>query len=562
MSASIGINDLKFVIFGAGHDYTLADSGDGDVQIYSHPFVPLNSINYAGMYFFTVPDEYGQPMDAVKDDIAHCTFTPAIGDTFATEGEVTVSCHYHREYIHDEETIIVDKTVSQKITVVNHGTVSNSAHWKGSINEYIRCDIYTDGYAFFRPMTTTEVGSNVYTTDVSNVIVKTSSIPWRARSIGRQGNSMITGQALTDISEFAFADVSNAKIISLFSSSYVEDISALAEWDVSECEDMQGLFSYNTKLADLSALEKWNTGKVKNLLGAFAGCTSLSNLHGLENWNVSNVTDMRMMLDGCNNLVDISALLNWNTSSVTTLSQMFNYTKKLSNLHGLENWDVSNVTDLSRTFSDSNLSNGLLLLSNWQPKPTNMYNFMSNTLVKSLDGLENFDVSHCTNFNGAFQANFYLTDCKGVKDWDVSSATDMRYMFQGCWWLDTLKAFENWDFHGALDSMFYVCSVLNFSDVILDLSHATTMSGTFLTRPKCYSSKLGKDLIEINWSWVDRQGHSYTIGEVDDAEHPLSYYTHDASNAENWVVVGTNKGSFNPSTGDAPNLWYNVPSWN
>ena len=29
MSATIAINDLKFVIFGAGHDYTLADSGDG-----------------------------------------------------------------------------------------------------------------------------------------------------------------------------------------------------------------------------------------------------------------------------------------------------------------------------------------------------------------------------------------------------------------------------------------------------------------------------------------------------------------------------------------------------
>ena len=50
MSATIEANDLKFVIFASGHDYTLADSGDGNVQIYSHPFVPLNSVNYAGMY--------------------------------------------------------------------------------------------------------------------------------------------------------------------------------------------------------------------------------------------------------------------------------------------------------------------------------------------------------------------------------------------------------------------------------------------------------------------------------------------------------------------------------
>ena len=56
MSLSISANDLKFVIFASGHDYTLADSGDGDVQIFSHPYVPLNSVNYAGQYYFLVPD--------------------------------------------------------------------------------------------------------------------------------------------------------------------------------------------------------------------------------------------------------------------------------------------------------------------------------------------------------------------------------------------------------------------------------------------------------------------------------------------------------------------------
>ena len=112
MSATIGINDLKFTIFASGHDYTLADSGDGDVQIFSHPFMPLNSINRAGFFYFLVPDENGDPMDAVKDDIAHCTFTPALGTAFDTEGETTVECHYHREYVYAEETLVVDKTVS------------------------------------------------------------------------------------------------------------------------------------------------------------------------------------------------------------------------------------------------------------------------------------------------------------------------------------------------------------------------------------------------------------------------------------------------------------------
>ena len=123
---SLTIEDLNFTIFASGHDYTLADSGDGEVQVFSHPFVPLNSVNYAGQWYFLVPDENGDSMDCVKDDLAHCTFTPALGATFNTEGEITVDCHYHREYIYPEETLVVDKTVSQKITVVNHGTVSSS----------------------------------------------------------------------------------------------------------------------------------------------------------------------------------------------------------------------------------------------------------------------------------------------------------------------------------------------------------------------------------------------------------------------------------------------------
>ena len=120
---SLAIENLNFTIFASGHDYTLADSGKGDVQVFSHPFVPLNSVNYAGQWYFTVSDENGDPMDAVKDDLAHCTFTPALGSVFDTEGEITVECNYHREYIYDEETLVVDKTVRQTIQVVNHGSV-------------------------------------------------------------------------------------------------------------------------------------------------------------------------------------------------------------------------------------------------------------------------------------------------------------------------------------------------------------------------------------------------------------------------------------------------------
>lgn len=554
MSATIGINDLKFVIFGAGHDYTLADSGDGDVQVFSHPFVPLNSVMYAGMWYFTVPDENGEPMDAVKDDIAHCTFTPALGDAFATEGDVTVSCHYHREYVYAEETVIVDKTVSQKITVVNHGTVSNPAHYNNSWRENVRCDIYSDGYAFFRPMTTTEVGSNVYTSDTNNVIVKTSSIPWRASSIGRQGNAMLMGHSVVDISEFAFADVSNAEIICLLSNTYVEDISALKEWNTSACEDMQRLMSYNTKLSDISALANWIVSKVTTLLSAFEG-SNLTSLHGLELWDVSEVKDLTSAFQNNANLTDISALLNWNVSAVTSLSGLLAYNTNLANLHGLELWDVSSARDYSSMLRNTKVSS-LVALTNWNAKPVYFSHFCANTRLANLDGLENFDMSSCITLASAFQNIWRLTNCDAVSGWNVSACTNFSYMFQGCYWLATVKAFEHWAFRGNCGAMFYCASILSLDDVVLDLSNVSNPSQMFYTMEKDYSSKLGKDLVYINYIWYDYAGNSYTIGEVDDADHPLSVYSHDASNAQNWTVNGTNLQAFNADR------WSNIPTWN
>jgi len=555
MSATIGINDLKFVIFGAGHDYTLADSGDGDVQVFSHPFVPLNSVMYAGMWFFTVPDENGDPIDAVKDDIAHCEFTPAIGDVFLTEGETDVECHYHREYIHGEETIIVDKTVRQTITVVNHGTVSNSAHWVSGWNDYARVDIYSDGYGFFRPYTTTEVGAYMYQSDAFNTIVKTSSIPWRASSIGRSSNPMIIGHALTDISEFAYADVSNATVICLMSDTYVEDISALAEWDISNCEDLDRFLSWNSKLKDISPLLNWRGGKVRTMRDAFAGC-DLTSLHGLENLDVSAVEDMTGAFQSNANLTDISALLGWNTPNLKKLVQFLMGCANLVSLHGLENLDVSHVDDLNSFLKGCTRVSSLLALSNWTPAPKSLYHFCSSTSIKSLDGIENFDVSGCLNYQSAFQGNYFLTDCDAVKDWDVSSGTEFNYMLQGAYWLTSLKAFEDWNLGGNCGAMFYIASVTSLNDVIFDLSRVTNYSQMFYAIEKDYSSKLGKNLVKLGTVWYDVDRTMYTVGEVDDGDHPLAEISRDASNASNWTVNGSNLQAFNSDR------WSNIPAWN
>ena len=346
MSATIGINDLKFVIFGAGHDYTLADSGDGDVQVFSHPFVPKNSKNYAGQWYFLVPDENGDPLDAVKDDIAHCTFTPVIGSTFSTVGEVTVECHYHREYVHDEETIVVDKTVSQVIQVVNHGSKSETG---------TNLDIYSDGYGFIRPVNVNTIEEIDYVLGGHDTVIKLSSIPWRATGLGAEEiNGFFSSTQLTDVSELAFADVSNCtKFYGVFGGcSSLSDISAVAGWDVSNV-DVIYHFGYYSDISSLEALTNWKTTRLTNLHAFLQHVESLTSLHGLENIDVSNVDDMSYMCDMCISLSDISAVVTWDMDKVETLSCAFKETL-ITNVNALSSQTMPSLEDISSILENCN----------------------------------------------------------------------------------------------------------------------------------------------------------------------------------------------------------------
>ena len=55
----------------------------------------------------------------------------------------------------------------------------------------------------------------------------------------------------------------------------------------------------------------------------FYECDQLKDISALANWNVSNVERMVCMFIGCNQLEDISALANWNVSNVKDMHDMF-----------------------------------------------------------------------------------------------------------------------------------------------------------------------------------------------------------------------------------------------
>ena len=51
----------------------------------------------------------------------------------------------------------------------------------------------------------------------------------------------------------------------------------------------------------------------------FCKCHILSDINELQNWNVSNANNFEGMFSGCSSLSDINGLLNWNESNVNIL---------------------------------------------------------------------------------------------------------------------------------------------------------------------------------------------------------------------------------------------------
>ena len=550
MSATIGINDLKFVIFASGHDYTLADSGDGDVQIFSHPFVPLNSVNYAGQYYFLVPDENGDPLDCVKDDIAHCEFTPALGSVFATEGETTVEVHYHREYIYDEETLVVDKTVSQVIQVVNHGSV---------VDQTNNLDVYSDGYGFIRPLTVNGVEAKDYTITQKNAVTKVSSFPWRATGLGAgKLYHFFTSTNLTDISEWAFADVSKCTHFHLLFAGdrNLSDISAVAEWDTSNVTELYNLVEYSN-ITSLKALAKWNTSKVTSLEMAFAVYMGTS-LEGLEHWDTSNVTNMKQFVQGAEYLTDVSALSAWDMSKVTTLYYAFNNTR-ISNTNAFALWHVPALKIIEGIFKICDRLVDLSGLSNWVAEITEIKNaFEGCTAMSDVSGVHGLDVHLVTNFTSVFEGCWKLLNLDGLDEWDVSNGTNFYRMFRGCPWLSDLSGIANWDMSHAsnLAEMFNACnSILTVDDLANWRLYTTALSAMLTANYLCYSSLLGKWLLQTTYYYFDYAGNQYASTGVWDAEHPLSYPTYNADKASLWGISGSNIGAFD-------NKWTNRPAWN
>lgn len=495
---SLSIENLKFTIFASGHDYTMMDSGKGEKQFFSHPFMAKGARAYAGMYYFLVADENGNLIDAVKDDIAHCTFTPALGDTFDTVGEQEIRVDYRREYIYDEETLVVEKHLKQTITVVDHGAVASS---------YFNNIIYADGYCYVNPASDYVSRNNGWW--LSGSFKKISSLPWGTTSISNISLN------IEDASELGFADFSKmTSFKELFKGkNKLTNIQNFDRIDVSHIRSVQDMFYGCDSLVDITPLKTWKLQNCSNFEG-FLGATGIVNTDGLQNIDFSSAYSTKEFFHGCIYLTDLSGISGWDMTPIEELTGMFSLCESLKDLTPLKHWDVSHVVNMTEMFEGSSLGG-----------------HFGNRLV-TLDGLEDWDVSNVRFFSRMFSVNFWLSDISALASWDVSKGIDFSSMFTGMACLN-LTAISGWD-----------------------MSSATNIGMMFNNGHKAYSSELGKYVIDIDGgsTYFDYDGTSYRSYQLG----TITFIEQDASAVSGWTVPSGQA----PFFAGGSTTWTNIPSWN
>lgn len=191
------------------------------------------------------------------------------------------------------------------------------------------------------------------------------------------GISLIAGHStsgigVTNIPYIARTDASN-----MFSGCHsLEDISALASWDVLRIKIFDGFFKDCRELKTLTDLSEWRTNQTNSMSYMFSGCISLTTLEGLQKWKI-HTSKMPKWMTGkksYNNFVDNDYYTNIYVSlthmfsgctSLTDISQCIQFTH--TSAHMFSGCTSLQVLPPHRTYDDlpiSSMFSGCVSLAN------------------------------------------------------------------------------------------------------------------------------------------------------------------------------------------------------
>lgn len=236
--------------------------------------------------------------------------------------------------------------------------------------------------------------------------------------------------------------------------------------DTSNCTSMSKMFQRSEKLVyiDVSGL---NTSGVTDMSYMFENCHGCLEIIGIDDLDYSHVTTFKNFMNDDRVLSVAPNISSWNiTSACTDLTAAFKAIGYKTGETGssiwpsnidLSNWDVSNVTSLKETLYNT-FGIETLNVSNWNTSKVKdmsgflkMYDSGEESLLTTIIGLEDWDISTATNLSGMFYECINLANAD-FSNWQPTSATNISNMFYDTYYLD-LHVFDDWDQYLNLGSV-------------------------------------------------------------------------------------------------------------
>ena len=263
----------------------------------------------------------------------------------------------------------------------------------------------------------------------------------------------------------------------------------MSTWDVSNVQDMDGLFTNLTSFNE--DISRWDVGNVKDMSSMFMNCYAFNG--NLSGWNVQRVKDMKSMFMNCRNFN--SDLSRWNVESVENMHSMFkgceNFNRDLSQWLVNENQvkKMNSMFNGCKTFNTN--------LSQWNVNQVENMNSMFYGCKKFNSDLSQWKVNQVKHM--AFMFHGCVAFTSNLSRWDVGMVEDMHYMFFYC------KVFESnlsqWNVHKvkSMHRMFMACEKFKSDLSKWDVKRVESMEYMFFACKEFNSDLSQWDVTNVNY---------------------------------------------------------------